>query len=100
MAMCVLPGAGRSKTYCRLSGDRGADFLSVPSSHGLSVSIESRNRHQGYHESFITTAGIRLRARPYPPSIADTSGFSQKAQTPAPKTSSTAAMMNGACHEP
>src|ERR1700754_672548 len=33
-------------------------------------------------------------------SIADTSGFSQKAQTPAPKTSNTAAMMNGACHDP
>jgi hypothetical protein len=33
-------------------------------------------------------------------SIADTSGFSQKAQTAAPKTSNTAAMMNGACHDP
>ncbi len=33
-------------------------------------------------------------------SIADTSGFSQKAQIPAPPTSNTAAMMNGACHDP
>jgi hypothetical protein len=35
-----------------------------------------------------------------PLSIADTSGFNQKAQTAAPKTSKTAAMMNGACHDP
>lgn len=33
-------------------------------------------------------------------SIADTSGFTQRTHTAAPKTSNTAAMMNGACHDP